>query len=514
MNTSLQVEAMTVKVNLLTLTATELQELLTEGAITSTRIVELYLDQIAKHNHNGFKLNAILATPDRPSVLRRAQRLDDERAQGRIRGPLHGVPIILKQGSPKVDANLIGTLNDAGLIIIAKANLSVSPDSTWVFESLIFEILTGRQELGNSKGDRLMAGWSAVGGQTKNPHVEGDIPADAPFLTSWGPAGSSSGSATAVAAGFSPISLGTELEGSIIWPAARAGLYAVKLTPGSVDQTGFQPGATGFDCQGPYGKTTADVAILSAILQLHDPSHYLPLPNSWDGLKVGVVDPTLWRTPSHVVEDIEGFLAQTDSALHAAEEKIQEFGGKVVKSVPLDTWGKISSSMPDLDDMGDLFTYQMKVLWPDFLALWDGIPQTIEELIEWNEAHADLEFTARNNNQKAIEAMRDCTMTEDEYERNASALRKAARAAVQRVLEDYGVDLILAPSDSRLISVGAAAGYPVGNLPLGYADFNGRGFSLHAIAPAGEEKKILQVMAAWEATFPDNVRPPRMLAED
>lgn len=133
-----------------------------------------------------------------------------------------------------------------------------------------------------------------------------------------GPAGSSSGSATFVVAGFSPLALGTELEGSIIWPAARAGLYAIKLSLGSVDQTGFQPGALGFDCQGPYGKTIADVAVVSAILQLHEPGYYFPLPTLWESLKVGFVDPTKWRTLSDVVEEVDGFFCQTDSALYTA----------------------------------------------------------------------------------------------------------------------------------------------------------------------------------------------------
>jgi amidase len=102
-------------------------------------------------------------------------------------------------------------------------------------------------------------------------------------------------------------------------------------------------------------------------------------------------------------------------------------------------------------------------------------------------------------------------MTQDEYDRNSQILRDVARDTVEKVLKDCAVDVILAPCDSRLNSVAAAAGYPLGNLPLGYADFNGRGFSLHAIAPAGAEGEILRVMSAWEATFPENVRPPRKL---
>jgi amidase len=81
-------------------------------------------------------------------------------------------------------------------------------------------------------------------------------------------------------------------------------------------------------------------------------------------------------------------------------------------------------------------------------------------------------------------------------------------------MKGYDVDVLLVPCDSRFASVGAAAGFPVGNLPLGFADFNGRPFSLHAIAPANEEVKIFQVMSAWEASFPDNVCPPPLLVDD
>ncbi|KAI0110866.1 hypothetical protein GGR51DRAFT_81205 [Nemania sp. FL0031] len=254
-----------------------------------------------------------------------------------------------------------------------------------------------------------------------------------------------------------------------------------------------------------------DLALLSAIMQRLHPSHYLPLTTSWHGLKLGFVDPTLWRVPEDVVEKVDSFLQQMDLALFAASETIAERGGRVVRSIPLPTWDQIEISMPDIDYMEELFTYQMKLTWPSFLALWEGTPQTVEDLIEWNKAHADLEFTPRDNNQRGLERMRDSKMTEEQYDRNAKALQGAARGAVHRMLDNYDVDVILGPCDSRFDSVATAAGYPLGNLPLGYADFNGRGFSLHMIAPAGEEAKMFQVMSAWEATFPENVRPPRAL---
>ncbi|KAI8713744.1 Amidase domain-containing protein [Fusarium sp. LHS14.1] len=502
--------AMEIKVDALTLTAAQLQRLLEAKVVTSVDVVKLYLAQISKHNHAGLHLNAIISVAEYDSLIARAQELDHERSQGRVRGPFHGIPIILKdlcntvdlpttcgsyafkQGRPKKDANLINTLKEAGLIILAKANLS---------------------ELGNAKGSGLMAGWSAVGGQTQSPYIKGGVAKNATWFTHTGPAGSSSGSAVSVAAGFAPVSLGTELNGSIMMPAARAGVYAVKLTPESVDNDGFQPGAPGWDSQGPYARTVTDTATLSAILQLRDPGYYHPLTTSWNGLKVGFVDPSLWRSFPKAIEQVKGFINQTDNAPFAAQEKTEESGGKVARSVPVASWEDITGAMPDFEEMEEIFPFQMKRRFPKFLQLFESVPQTLEELIKFNEDHADLEFTERDNNQKGLEAGRDTTITQEEYDRDFKALRGAAAHSLLSLMKEYDVDVLLGPCDSRFNSMGAAAGFPVGNLPLGFADFNGRPFSLHAIAPANEEAKIFQVMSAWEASFPDNVRPPPLLID-
>lgn len=112
-----------------------------------------------------------------------------------------------------------------------------------------------------------------------------------------------------------------------------------------------------------------------------------------------------------------------------------------------------------------------------------------------------------------LEAVRDCTTTKDKFDRNLKALRDKAAESVLRLLEEYDVDVVVGPGDSRTGSVGSASDFPVANLPLGFANFNGRGISLHMIAPKYQEAKMLQIMAAWEATFPENVRPPPLLVE-
>lgn len=112
-----------------------------------------------------------------------------------------------------------------------------------------------------------------------------------------------------------------------------------------------------------------------------------------------------------------------------------------------------------------------------------------------------------------LEMARDGNMTQEVFDRNFNALRERASSHVRSLLEAHDIDVVLGPCDSRTGSVGSASGFPVANLPLGFADHNGRAFSLHMIAPSGQEAKLLQIMSAWEATFPGNVKPPPLLLD-
>jgi amidase len=359
-----------------------------------------------------------------------------------------------------------------------------------------------------------MAGWSAVGGQTKSPYARGEIDPDGASITHQGPTGSSSGSAVAVAAGFAPLSIGTELIGSVVTPASRAGLYSIKLTPESVDNAGTLPGCPQWDAQGPYAKTTHDVAIISAIMQARDPETYLPLPSSWKGLKLAFADPKDWNYlgyPSEILEHNTDFQKQMDDGLYAAQDRIEREGGKVVRTVSVPQRKDIEAAMPDLEGSGQLFQYQTKRLWPQYLAEFEGVPQTLEDLVQWHEDHADLEYTKRNNNVDAIKAASESILTKEEFERNERVLRKTAHDHLLEILDESDADVIVGPGDSEINMIAAYAGWTVGSVPAGFADFNGRPWSLHVLAPPGEEGRIFRVMAAWEATFPQNVQPPPKL---
>ena len=301
--------------DLLTVTATQLQDRLQAGTITSARLVALYLQQIEKHNRDGLNLRAIISTASPKDLHDRAQSLDAERGHKKNLGPMHGIPIIVKDSiltpslgmdttcgsyalkgvSATQDATIIERLQAAGMLVIAKTNLS---------------------EWSNMKQALMTAGWSALGGQTQSPYVRGGVRKDAIFLGHSTPCGSSSGSGAGVAAGFAPVSVGTESDGSLVQPATRAGLYSLKATTGSVNMTGCQASASWVATCGPMAKSVEDLANLMTILLDDHRDFSGHLKRSWNNLRVGVVNPDLWQPAPFVVEPNEEFKAQTVSSLN------------------------------------------------------------------------------------------------------------------------------------------------------------------------------------------------------
>src|SRR5271165_1724048 len=230
---------------------TEIRNLLELGETTSLEITEILLRRIGEADRQGPALHAVLALcADAPEI---AERMDDERRQGKVRGPLHGVPTLVKDnidtcgpegttaGSlalamtrPVIDAVVAQRLRAAGAIVIGKANLS---------------------EWANFRGKRSSSGWSAVGGQCRNPHV-----------LDRSPGGSSSGSGAGVAAGFAPFAVGTETDGSILCPAALNGVVGIKPTVGLTSRTGVVPISSSQDTVGPIARSVADAAALLGVL--------------------------------------------------------------------------------------------------------------------------------------------------------------------------------------------------------------------------------------------------------
>ena len=233
------------------MTVTALQDKMAKGAYTSEQITKLYLDRIEAVDKNGPKLNAIIEL--NPDALSIAKAMDKERKEGKIRGPLHGIPILIKDNidtadkmmttagalalegnRAKKDAFIVERLRAAGAVILGKTNLS---------------------EWANFRSTNSCSGWSSRGGQTKNP-----------YILDHSPCGSSSGSGSAVAANLCAIAVGTETDGSITCPASVNGAVGIKPTVGLVSRSGIIPISHTQDTAGPLTRTVTDAAILLEIL--------------------------------------------------------------------------------------------------------------------------------------------------------------------------------------------------------------------------------------------------------
>lgn len=246
---SLTVSAATTDLSRLSLP--QAQSLLQQGKINSVQLTEYYLKRIDQLDDAGPALNAV--TDTNPDALKQAQILDDERKAGKVRGPLHGMPVLLKANiatadqlpttagalvlkdfKTSVDATLVSQLRAAGAVILGKTNLS---------------------EWANFRGEGSASGWSALGGQTKNPYV-----------LSQSPCGSSSGSGVAVAADLTLLAVGTETDGSITCPAAINNVVGIKPTHGAVSGHGIIPIASSQDIAGPMTRNVADAAALLQVI--------------------------------------------------------------------------------------------------------------------------------------------------------------------------------------------------------------------------------------------------------
>ncbi|KAL8811974.1 MAG: hypothetical protein Q9200_001372 [Gallowayella weberi] len=458
--------------DLLTVTATELQELLAERKISTVDLVKRYLAQIENHNHKGAGLNAIISTAPQDNVLQLAQTLDDEWKMDNLRGPMHGIPILVKDvfltpslgmettcGSFALkgqratrDATAVEQLMNAGFVIIAKASLTVC---------------------------------FSMGG-VKYP---------TPFLSHNTPAGSSSGSAVGVAAGFAPVSIGAETDGSMVQPATRAALYGLKASHGSTALGGVLPGALSFDCLGGFAKTPADLAeVISSLMGGQ------------------FVESSLWKFPPQVCEQNEGFRKQLESETDRARIKIAHAGAHVVSPVELIQFFDLLKDPTGASSMNGLICYEFRKDIANYLALYPDSPvKTLEDLVKFNEDHAELELPEHQAKQDSFEKMLKLEMTQSQFDSSLEMLRRATRAGIDKALSENSIDVILGPSNAMFASMASAAGYPVASMPLGFADFNGRAFGVQVLAKHGQEDQILRVMSAWEATFPEGRVPPPSL---
>jgi amidase len=478
-------------------TIAELQRAMASGKTTSRELTRWYLDQIARLNP---KLHAVIET--NPDALAIAAALDRERHDGHHRGPLHGLPILVKDNlatddrmettagslalvGSKVpdDSVVVAHLRRAGAVILGKANLS-----EWA------------NFRGGSADFPPINGWSARGGFTRDPYV---LSAD--------PCGSSSGSAVGAAANLCVAAIGTETDGSITCPAGNNNVAGLKPTVGLVSQRGIIPIAASQDTAGPMARTVADVATILGVIQspfpgpgLNPPAH-LPRdytaflsPRALKGARIGI-DRQYFDLDKQGLGPDDALLFDLDEAFGA----LRHGGATLIDDV--DT----GDFLGWFDAEFTVLLFEFKVQVAAYLAgLRNTRMRTLADLIRFNLAHCQRELAFFG--QEVFEASEATSgnLRDPEYLAAVATCRQLTRArGIDRAFRQHNLDAVVGPSWSFISTAPAVAGYPNISVPAGF-DRKGRPIGMSMFARAWEEPKLLGMAYAFEQVMGAR-RPPR-----
>src|SRR4051794_25981284 len=464
--------------DLQTATVADLSKAMAAGSLTSEQLVRAYESRITAYDTAGPKLNAIREL--NPAALKQAKALDAERRAGHVRGPLHGIPVLLKDnygtadepttaGSialegvvPKDDSTVVKRLRDAGAVILGKANLSEF--AGWVDLN-------------------MPAGYSSLAGQVINAH-------DPEFS----PSGSSAGSGVAASMAFAGATLGTETSGSILSPSDANGDVGVKTTLGLASRFGILPLAPDFAVPGPIVRSVTDAAIVLGAIAGPDPkdpatadaaSHLPPGGDYTKSLKPDA----LKRARLAYSQDAHDSLDDEHRALFdAGIERLRKLGATVVAVSSFD------SENVGLTEIGAI-PNEFKASLNAYLA--DQMPgarvHTLSDIIAFNDQHPDRV----KYGQGLLQASDATPGREELFPAQAEPSRASARASIDGALAEGQADAILTPGNAHA-NVGAAAGYPTVIEPLGYTDGGRHPFGIGFLGPAFSEPKLLGYAYAYE----------------
>jgi len=466
-------------------TIVELQAAMTAGKLTAHRLVEMYLDRIRELDQGGPAINSVLEV--NPEALEIAEALDRERQTRGPRGPLHGIPVLLKDniatvdqmqttagslaliGSrPPRDAFVVNGLREAGAVLLGKANLS---------------------EWANFRSTTSTSGWSGRGGQTRNPYVLDRTPC-----------GSSSGSAVAVAANLAAASVGTETDGSILCPAAANAVVGIKPTVGLTSRAGVIPISHSQDTIGPFGRTVADAAALLGALtgvdvrdvatqesagRFHnDYTQFLDV-DGLRGARIGVARQVYY-----------GYSTKVDAIAYAAIEQMRALGAVIVDPADIPTAKQMSSS----DAEHKVLVFEFKADLNTYLAeLIGSAVHTLTDVIAFNSAHAQVELKYFGQ-ELLLQTEATTSLDDPVYLAAIEETRRLSRQeGIDAVMDQYNLDALVMPTncppwpidlingDPSLGSCSqpaALAGYPAISVPASYVfglpvgiTFMGRAFS-------------------------------------
>ncbi|WP_019910817.1 amidase family protein [Paenibacillus sp. HW567] len=467
----------------------ELQNAMEQGTFTSKELVFCYLSRIARYDQDGPHINSIMEI--NPDAIFIAEALDLERQRKGCRGPLHGIPVLVKdnietgdkmrtsagalalaQHVSTKDAFLIRQLRESGAIILGKTTLT---------------------EWANGVSSTMWAGYSSKGGQVAHPYGN--------FFVG----GSSTGSAAAVSMSFAAAAVGTETSASILSPAIQMSIVGIKPTVGLISRSGMIPFSYSQDTAGPMARTVSDAAaLLSALVgrDEHDPAtwrndHAIQDYTAFldkDGLqgaRIGVFG----EVPDYVRESGE----YNEELFHQVVSELIKAGATVVENIEIPSfYGPWKWNKMNLEFNHGVENYLQRL--PAHLPI-----HSLSELINWNEEHADEALKYGQDLLKFREGLTDPLKNRDYILESITDLYLAQNEGIDYAIHCYQLDAIMFPAYIGA-DICAKAGYPSIAVPAGYGA-NGRPFGITFAGKAFTEPALIRIAYSFEQTTKHRKKP-------
>jgi amidase len=489
------------------ITIAELQAGMTSGKYTARSIAEKYLARIDQIDKHGPAINSVIEI--NPDALSIAESLDKERKDKGARGPLHGIPIMLKDNcdtadrmmttagslalvgaKPLKDSTVAQKLRDVGMVILCKTNLS---------------------EWANIRSNHSTSGWSGRGGQTKNP-----------YSLDRNPCGSSSGSGAAISANLCVAAIGTETDGSIVCPSSANGIVGFKPTVGLLSRTGIIPISHTQDTPGPMCRTVRDAAIVLGALTGIDAEDHA----TSDSREKSYADYTQFLKADGlrgarigVVRQRFAFHEGVDKVMESALDAIKQQGAILVDPANVETWGKFG------DSEFLTFLYELKADLNAYLARLgpDAPVKTLKDIIDFNERNREKEMPFFGQD-VFIKSEEKGPLTSQEYLDALQKNRQLARTeGIDATMDKNTLDALVAPTGGPAwivdhvngdyfgggsSSAAAVAGYPNVTVPAGFVD--GLPVGISFFGRAWSEPVLIRLAYAFEQTTKAR-KPPHFL---
>jgi amidase len=475
---------------------------------TIEQVVRLYLDRIEKIDRNGPGLNAVIEV--NTDALTLARRLDQELQNGKKRGLLHGIPIMVKDNIDTA-GNMLTT---AGSLALAD---NMAAKNAWVTQKLLDAgaVIIGKTNLSewaNFRSTRSSSGWSGRGGQTRNA-----------YFTDRNPCGSSSGSGVAASANLCTAAIGTETNGSVVCPSSISNIVGIKPTVGLVSRAGIIPISHTHDTAGPMCRTVQDAAIVLGALTGIDPDDQATSRSEGRSFQdyTQFLDPdSLKNKRLGLAKHYTGFHSEVDALVDQAIEDIKRLGAEVVE---------VQGTDLNNDSGSDAYTVLLYEFKHDLNRYLSTCPSTVktrtlEALIKFNEDHAEKEMPYFGQ-EIFVAAQAKGDLNSPEYlKAKENVLKANGPDGIDRVLKKYELDALMAPSNApswpidvingdhflgSSSSPAARSGYPNVTVPMGFV--HGLPIGLSIFAEAYSEPKIIGLAYAYEQATKHR-KPPQFIA--